>query len=67
MHSLSALIGGICAAGFVIEDVCEPDHARPNAPIGTFAHRAAYLPPYLRVLARRHQNAAATPGVVVVG
>ncbi len=67
VHSLSALLGGICAAGFVIEDVCEPDHARPNAPIGTFAHRAAYLPPYLRVLARRHQNAAATPGVVVVG
>ena len=67
VHSLSALLGGICAAGFVIEDVCEPDHARPNAPIGTFAHRAAYLPPYLRVLARRHQNAAATPGGVVVG
>jgi SAM-dependent methyltransferase len=67
VHSLSALLGGICAAGFVIEDVCEPDHARANAPIGTFAHRAAYLPPYLRVLARRHQNAAATPGGVVVG
>jgi SAM-dependent methyltransferase len=53
VHSLSALLGGICAAGFVIEDVAEPDHTRPDAGVGTFAHRAAFLPPYLRVLARR--------------
>ncbi len=53
VHSLSALLGGICAAGFTIEDLCEPDHTRPHAPAGTFAHRATYLPPYLRVLARK--------------
>jgi SAM-dependent methyltransferase len=67
VHSLAALLGGICAAGFSIDDVCEPDHTRPAATAGSFAHRAAYLPPYLRVLARRHQEAAATAGVVVVG
>jgi 2-polyprenyl-3-methyl-5-hydroxy-6-metoxy-1,4-benzoquinol methylase len=66
-HSLSALLGGICVAGFTIEDFCEPDHTRPHAPVGTFAHRAAFLPPYLRVLARRRPNTAATAGVVVVG
>jgi hypothetical protein len=53
IHSLTALLGGICAAGFTIEDVCEPDHAAPTAAAGSFAHRAAFVPPYLRVLARR--------------
>jgi SAM-dependent methyltransferase len=53
IHSLSALLGGMCAAGFTIEDVCEPDHREPGASPGSFAHRAAFLPPYLRVLARK--------------
>ena len=53
VHSLSALLGGICAAGFAIEDMCEPDHRQPGAAAGSFAHRAEFLPPYLRILARR--------------
>lgn len=53
VHSLTALLGGICQAGFAIEDVCEPDHKRPAATPGSFADRAAFVPPYLRVLARR--------------
>jgi len=53
VHSLSDLLGGICAAGFTIEDVCEPDHREPGAAPGSFAHRAEFLPPYLRVLARK--------------
>jgi len=53
VHSLSALLGGICAAGFAIEDFCEPDHRQPGATAGSFAHRAEFLPPYLRILARR--------------
>lgn len=53
VHSLEALLGGICRAGFVIEDVVEPDHARRAAPAGSPGHRAAFLTPYLRVLARR--------------
>ncbi|MEX0671499.1 MAG: class I SAM-dependent methyltransferase [Pirellulales bacterium] len=57
IHSLSALCGGICAAGFVIEDVYEPDHAALAAKIGSFAHRAIFIPPYLRVLARRRADA----------
>lgn len=58
VHSLAALLGGICAAGFTIEDVCEPDHTQPGAAVGTFAHRAAFLPPYIRVLSRRNARAA---------
>ncbi|MFM8635964.1 MAG: class I SAM-dependent methyltransferase [Planctomycetia bacterium] len=53
IHSLSDLLGGICTAGFVIEDVAEPEHTSPQAAAGSFAHRAAFLPPYLRILARR--------------
>ena len=53
IHSLSSLVGGICRAGFAIEDVHEPDHADPAASPGSFGHRAASLPPYLRILARR--------------
>jgi hypothetical protein len=50
---LSALLGGICRTGFVIEDFHEPEHAEPGAAVGSFGHRAAFLPPYLRILARR--------------
>jgi SAM-dependent methyltransferase len=67
IHSLGDLLGGICAAGFAIEDVCEPDHARHDAAAGSFAHRAAFLPPYLRILARRSGlPAAAGRGPVVL-
>jgi len=53
IHSLTAIFGGMCQAGFVIEDVHEPSHAEGDAAIGSFAHRAAFLPPYIRILARR--------------
>ncbi len=53
VHSLSGLLGGICRAGFVIEDIHEPDHTESGAAIGSFAHRALFVPPYLRILARR--------------
>jgi len=63
IHSLSGLLGGICVAGFTIEDVCEPDHTQPAAAPGSFAHRAAFVPPYLRILARR--STVVTAGKIV--
>jgi len=66
VHSLTALLGGICRAGFSIEDVVEPDHARPDAALGSFAHRARFLPPYLRVLARRSAPGRSVPPLVLV-
>ena len=66
IHSLSVLLGGICAAGFTIEDVCEPDHARPDAPVGSFAHRASFVPPYIRVLARRRTSGPGGAAIVLV-
>ena len=65
IHPLSALLGGICAAGFAIEDVCEPDHSQPDAAVGSFAHRAAFIPPYIRILARKIAGGASTPIVLV--
>lgn len=53
LHRWEELIGGLCRAGFVIEDLVEPLLATPDAAIGTFAHRCGYLPPYVRIKARR--------------
>jgi SAM-dependent methyltransferase len=52
LHTLEALLGGLCAAGFAIEDVAEPPRADALAPAGTPGHRACFLPPYLKVKAR---------------
>ncbi|MGD9720678.1 MAG: class I SAM-dependent methyltransferase [Pirellulales bacterium] len=53
LHRWEALLGGMCRAGFVIEDVLEPVHADRTAAIGSFGHRSRYVPPYVRIKARR--------------
>jgi len=53
LHTLDTLVGGLCRAGFVIEAFSEPPRADASAPAGTAAHRACYLPPYLKIKARR--------------
>lgn len=53
LHTLEALLGGLCRAGFVIEDVAEPLLADALAPPGSAGQRAVTLPPYLKVKARR--------------
>jgi SAM-dependent methyltransferase len=63
IHSLSSLVGGICRAGFVVEDLYEPEHADAEAPVGSFGHRGCFLPPYLRILAKKQ---AAEPRVTFV-
>jgi SAM-dependent methyltransferase len=55
LHTLDALLGGLCRAGFVIEEVAEPPRADALAPKGSPGHRAWFLPPYLRVKARRRR------------
>ncbi len=56
LHRWEELIGGLCRAGFVIEDLVEPFLAKPDAPSGTFAHRCLHIPPYVRIKARRVGN-----------
>lgn len=53
VHRWEHLIGGMCQAGFVIEDLTEPNHAQPQAPSGSFGHRSSFIAPYVRIKARR--------------
>lgn len=53
LHRWEELIGGMCRAGFVVEDLSEPLHAKHDAPPGSFAHRAKWVAPYVRIKARR--------------
>ncbi len=52
-HSLTSIIGGICRAGFVVEDFIEPLHADAWASKGTIQDLAQYCPPYLKIKARK--------------
>ncbi len=53
LHRWEQLVGGMCRAGFVIEDLVEPMHAEANAEVGTFGHRSQFVAPYVRIKARR--------------
>lgn len=59
LHRWEELIGGLCRAGFVIEDLAEPCHADQRAASGTFGHRSLYVAPYVRIKARRIGSTAA--------
>jgi SAM-dependent methyltransferase len=66
LHRWEELLGGMCRAGFVIEDVLEPLHAKTHAEAGSFADRAAYVAPYVRIKARRrHGDYAARTSLLV--
>ena len=52
-HPLGRLLGGLCEAGFVIERACEPVTGSLASPAGSDDHLAAYLHPFLHLLARR--------------
>ncbi|HVC93646.1 MAG TPA: class I SAM-dependent methyltransferase [Pirellulales bacterium] len=58
LHRWEDLVGGLCRAGFAIEDLVEPLHAKFDAELGTFAHRSRYAAPYVRIKARRIGTAA---------
>ena len=53
LHRWEDLLGLMCRAGFVIEDLLEPHHAREGAEPGSFGHRSRFVAPYVRVKARR--------------
>jgi SAM-dependent methyltransferase len=59
LHRWEELLGELCKAGFVIEAVTEPKHADPLAAPGTFKHRSAYVPPFVKIKARRVAGASA--------
>lgn len=56
IHRWEQIIGGMCRAGFVVEDLIEPMHADPTKAAGTFEHRSQYLAPYVRIKARKQMS-----------
>lgn len=56
LHRLEDLVGGLCQNGFVVEDLVEPFKADPKALPGTFKHRSLFVPPYVRIKARRRRD-----------
>ena len=56
LHRWEELIGLLCRAGFVVEDLVEPMHADQDAEIGSFGHRGGYVAPYVRIKARRTET-----------
>jgi SAM-dependent methyltransferase len=59
LHTIEDIVGGLCRAGFVIEDLREPRHDDEKAWVGSYGHRCRFLPPYVRIKARRVATAAA--------
>jgi len=57
LHRWEDLLGGLCREGFVIEDLVEPVHADPMAEKDSFAYRSCFIPPYVRIKARRRPRA----------
>ena len=53
LHRWEEILGGMCRAGFVIEDLTEPFHAKEDRGAGTFGHRSRFVAPYVRIKARR--------------
>jgi SAM-dependent methyltransferase len=53
LHSWEELVGELCVAGFVLEDLREPDRSDRDAAPGHFAHRGCFVAPYVRLKARR--------------
>ena len=66
LHRWEELIGAMCRSGFVIEDLIEPLHAKSDAARNSFADRAKYIPPYVRIKARRTGGEReATPRIIL--
>jgi 2-polyprenyl-3-methyl-5-hydroxy-6-metoxy-1,4-benzoquinol methylase len=53
IHSLNSLIGGLCRAGFFIEDFSEPLYGDAWSSSNSPNHRHLYLPPYFKLKARK--------------
>jgi len=63
LHRWDELVGGLCRTGFVIEDLREPRRADYKAPVDHFGYRGRFIPPYVRLKARRtpRERSAAQP------
>ncbi len=53
LHRLEDLIGGLCRSNMVLEDLREPLRADYKANVTHFGYRGRFIPPYVRMKARR--------------
>jgi SAM-dependent methyltransferase len=67
LHRWEDLVGGLCRVGLLLEDLREPCRADESARPGEFGHRGQFVPPYVRLKARRvpRQQAAAPAAPVL--
>jgi ubiquinone/menaquinone biosynthesis C-methylase UbiE len=63
LHRWEDLIGGLCRSGFVLEALSEPYRGDEHAPPGHFRHRGLYIPPYVRLKARRQKSNTQIPNL----
>lgn len=60
LHRLDDLIGNLCRSNMVVEDFREPVRANYKVNVEHFGYRGRYVPPYLRLKARRkHRDRSA--------
>lgn len=62
LHRLEDIVGGLCVQGFVIEDLREPKRADYQADVTHYGYRGRYVPPYVRMKARRSARRPADAG-----
>jgi SAM-dependent methyltransferase len=60
LHSWEELVGELCVAGFVLEDLREPDRSDRKAVPGQIGHRGRFVAPYVRLKARRRDHSLST-------
>ena len=61
LHRMEEIVGGLCVSGFVIEDLREPKRADYNVDVSHFGYRGRFVPPYVRMKARRIARKASNP------
>jgi len=66
LHRWEELVGGLCRAGFSVEDLREPCRADARVAPGHFGHRGQFVPPYVRIKARRMARKAVLPPAKVI-
>ena len=59
LHRLDQIVGDLCLAGFVIEDLREPKRADYKVDVSHFGYRGRFVPPYVRMKARRMERSVA--------
>ena len=65
LHRLDQIVGDLCLAGFVIEDLREPKRADYQVDVSHFGYRGRFVPPYVRMKARRIERTVADSGADV--